>query len=166
MPKSSFLSAYMRFSFYAVLSLFWLTLSCGKEDEKKKEPETDATFAGLWNDVFANRCGTCHGVSSNIDTAGGPDMRTQDALHAGMLNKKGTDYPNWDTFQTNRGACVDVPFINPGNPNQSLLVAIFDSSVKPCSTNLLIHTEPPQSIPMSAAQLASLKSWITSGAPR
>lgn len=164
MPKSSFLSAYMRFSFYAVLSLFWLTLSCGKEEEKKKEPETDATFAGLWNDVFANRCGTCHGVTSNTDTLGGPDMRTQDAFHAGMVNKKGADYPNWDTFQTNRVDCLAIPFINPGNPNQSLLVAIFDSTVKPCT--IKSHTEPPQSISMSAAQLASLKSWITSSAPR
>jgi hypothetical protein len=138
--------------------------SCGKEDEKKKEPETDAAFAGLWNDVFANRCGTCHGVTSNTDTLGGPDMRTQDAFHAGMVNKKGSDYPNWDTFQTNRVDCLAIPFITPGNPNQSLLVAIFDSTVKPCT--IKSHTEPPQSISMSAAQLASLKSWITSGAPR
>lgn len=141
-----------------------LTWSCGKDEEKKKTPATDAVFAGLWNDVFANRCGSCHGVSNNDLTAGGPDMRTQDAFYAGMVNKKGSDYPNWETLQGNREDCLPVAFIAPGNPSQSMLVAIFDSSVTPCTVKN--HTTPDQSINISAAQIESLKSWITNGAPR
>jgi mono/diheme cytochrome c family protein len=109
-------------------AVYLVTLTaCGKDDEKT-EPETNAQFNSLWSDVFATRCGSCHGVS-NTDTLNGPDMRTQDAFHSGLVNKKGTDYPDWDTFQTNRVDCLNIPFISPGNPSQSLIVAIFDDSV-------------------------------------
>jgi len=136
--------------------------ACGNDDSTKTST-ADADYTMLWNDVFATRCGSCHGAG-NTDTLGGPDMRTQDSFHSGMVSKKGGDYPDWDTFQTNRADCLNVPFISPGNPSQSLVVAIFDSTVTPCTVKS--HTEPPQSIALAGTQLTTLKNWITNGANR
>jgi hypothetical protein len=151
-------------SIYRLLALFAvLALNACGNDDSSKTSTGDANYNQLWTDVFSTRCGSCHGAS-NTDTLGGPDMRTQDAFHSGMVGKKGSDYPDWDTFQTNRADCLDVPFISAGNPSQSLLVAIFDNSVAPC--NVKSHTEPPQSIALTSTQLATLKNWITNGAAR
>ena len=149
---------------YRVLALVAIIAlnACGNDDSSKTSTG-DADYATLWTDVFSTRCGSCHGAS-NTDTLGGPDMRTQDAFHSGMVGKKGSDYPDWDTFQNNRADCMNVPFISAGNPSQSLLVAIFDNSVAPCTVKN--HTEPPQSIALTSAQLTTLKTWITNGASR
>jgi hypothetical protein len=136
--------------------------ACGNDDSTKTST-ADADYKMLWTDVFATRCGSCHGAD-NTDTLGGPDMRTQDSFHSGMVRKKGSDYPDWRTFQTNRVDCLNVPFISPGNPTQSLVVAIFDSTVTPCTVTS--HTEPPQSINITSTQLTTLKNWITNGANR
>ncbi len=136
--------------------------ACGNDDSTKNST-ADADYTMLWTDVFATRCGSCHGAG-NTDTLGGPDMKTQDSFHSGMVSKKGSDYPDWDTFQTNRADCLNVPFISPGNPSQSLVVAIFDSTVTPCTVKS--HTEPPQSIAITSTQLTTLKNWITNGANR
>lgn len=137
-------------------------VACGNDDSEKSSGGT-SEYTALWNDVFSVRCGSCHGVAA-IGTQGGPDMRTKDAFYDGMFNKKGSDYPNWDTFQNNRENCNPVAFISPGKPSESMLVAIFDSSVTPCT--VINHKEPDQSIPLTSAQLTSLKTWITNGATR
>jgi len=138
-------------------------ISCGSSNDSKGT-SSDANFQSLWTNTFEPRCGTCHGVSSNIDTVGGPDMRTQDAFHSGLVSKKGSDYPNWETFQNLRADCLNYAFVSPGNPSQSLLVAIFDSSVTPCTVKN--HGEPPQSTSITSDQLTLLKTWITNGAAR
>lgn len=145
-----------------ILASIFTFNACGNDDSANTSTG-DADFNLLWSDVFATRCGSCHGAG-NTDTMGGPDMRTQDSFHSGMVSKKGTDYPDWDTFQTNRADCLNVPFISPGSPSQSLVVAIFDSTVTPC--NVKSHTEPPQSIDLTSTQLTTLKNWITNGANR
>ena len=140
-----------------------ITLNACGNDDSSTTSAGDADYTLLWTDVFATRCGSCHGAG-NTDTLSGPDMRTQDSFHSGMVSKKGTDYPDWDTFQTNRADCLNVPFISPANPSQSLVVAIFDSTVTPCTVKS--HTEPPQSIAITSTQLTTLKNWITNGANR
>jgi hypothetical protein len=149
------------------LASFVLVSACSKEDEKTTTTTTtttEATYDSLWNNVFADRCGTCHGVTTKSETFGGPDMRTKDSFYANMINKKGTDYPEWDTFQNNRADCLSFSFIAPGLPGKSLLVAVFDPASAPCTVKS--HTESPQSIPLSSEDLASLKTWITNGASK
>jgi hypothetical protein len=139
-----------------------LLSACSQEDKAKTT--TEATYDSLWTNVFADHCGSCHGVMTNSNTLGGPDMRTKDAFYANMINKKGTDYPEWDTFQTNRSDCMSFPFISAGLPERSLIVAIFDPSSAPCTVKS--HRESPQSISLSSDDLASLKTWITNGASK
>jgi len=145
------------------LASFVLVSACSHEDEKTKTT-TEATYDSLWNNVFADRCGTCHGVTTKSETLGGPDMRTKDAFYANLVNKKGNDYPDWYTFQSIRSDCLSYSFIAPGLPAKSLIVAVFDPASAPCTVKS--HTESPQSIPLSSEDLASLKTWITNGASK
>lgn len=148
-----------------LLSAIFLLSACG-DDKKDEKTSTDASasFDSLWSVVFENRCGTCHGVQTNSDTLGGPDMASKDAMHTNLVSKSGADYPDWDTFQINRADCQGYSFIKPGNASESLIVAIFDSSVTPCTVKS--HTQAPQNIAISATSLESLKSWINGGAVR
>lgn len=120
----------------------------------------------LWNDVL-NRCGACHGAGTS-GTDGGPDMTTQDLFHSESVGKTGNDYPDWRTFHTNRPECADIPFIDPGNAANSLVVAVLDDSVAagldPCVVK--DHTEPPENIAVTAGTLSELEAWIDDGAPR
>jgi hypothetical protein len=139
-------------------------LSCGKKDATTDYNDADANFESLWTNVFSDRCGTCHGVTSNSNTLGGPDMRSKESFYTNLVNKTGADYPNWDALQINRADCLSYAFIKPGQAQQSLVVAVFDSSVAPCIVKS--HLTPPQSLGISAGSLTSLKSWISNGAGR
>lgn len=148
-----------------VLLLMPLALTrCGSLEDLVEVPDTP--YGELWSELF-NRCGACHGVSS-AGTEGGPDLTTLDATHRNLVGKRGNDYPDWDTFFNNRPDCETIPFIAPGNPNNSLVVAILDDTVAdglaPCVPS--DHTGPPMRISASAETMSKLRDWISDGAPR
>ncbi len=139
--------------------------ACGAKDAEKTASSNGA-FDLLWTNVFADSCGTCHGVESNSNTAGGPDLRTKATFHSNLVNKKPSDYADWTIFKSTKVACAAISFVNPAASTQSLLVAIFDSTVSedlaPCQVKS--HLTPDQNITISADNLTSLKSWIDAGA--
>lgn len=136
-------------------------LRCGS-DEKKSATKFDQ----LYNSLF-NQCGACHGIGF-ADTEGGPDLTSKDKVYENLVGKKGSDFPDWNQFKAIRQACANIPFINPGKANSSLVVAIFDNqiadSLDPCV--VADHTSGVQLINISPATLALLKEWINEGAPR
>lgn len=149
----------------AGIFVMWLGLlsGCGNKDDKTgASGDAEANYTSLWTNVFADRCGTCHGVDTNSNTLKGPDMRTKEVFYSQLVGKKGSDYNGWDTFQTNRVDCLGSYFIESGAASKSLVVAVLDSSVAPCTVKS--HLEPPQSISISATSLANLKTWIDKGA--
>lgn len=138
--------------------------ACGPKEETAAVG--NAAFDALWTNVFADSCGTCHGVSSNTGTLGGPDLRTKATFHSNFVSKKPSDYPDWTTFKSTKVACAEISFVSPSNSAKSLLVAVFDSTVgdtlSPCQVKS--HLTPDQSITISDAEVTNLKSWIDSGA--
>jgi hypothetical protein len=122
----------------------------------------DSAFDALHSKLF-NRCGSCHGSGSS-DTAGGFDLTSQSKIRPQLVGKTGSDYPDWQTFQVNREACLSYKFINAGNADESLVVAIFDTAVAATLCEIKAHDEEPQSIDIADTTLADLKSWINDGA--
>lgn len=126
-----------------------------------------ATFDELWTKVFSPQCTACHGLTSDPDTIGGPNLQTADAFYASMVGKKGSDYDDWRTFQDNRAGCVDKYFIQSGNANQSMVAAVLDSSVSVSGCTVKFHrNEAPQNVCITDGNLAKLKEWINAGAAR
>jgi hypothetical protein len=142
-----------------MLALIQLS-SCGSKDTTAT---TASAYDTLWTNVFDGKCKDCHGVTNNTKTFGGPDMRTKDTFYSNLVAKKGSDYPDWDTFQSVRSSCNTASFIAKGDATNSLVATIFqDSPTVPCVVKS--HMTPEQSLTISADNLASLKSWINSGA--
>ncbi len=163
-------------SFVTGLSLLAL-VSCGGSSSDDEAPEagtcessqtavTTASFDQLWTHVFSKQCTACHGVASDTQTANGPDMQTADAFYTSLVGKKGTDYPNWRTFQDNRERCESSSFIQSGNANLSMVTAVLDSSVTLGECRVKYHVESPQNVCITAGNLAKLKEWINAGAAR
>jgi cytochrome c553 len=138
---------------------------CGSKDAEKNAA-SNAEFDALWTNVFADSCGTCHGVATNSNTAGGPDLRTKATFHSNLVSKKPSDYAEWAIFKSTKVACASTSFVAPAASAKSLLVAIFDATVSaalsPCQVKS--HLTPDQNITISDANLTSLKSWIDAGA--
>ncbi len=147
----------------SVISISFLFLiGCG--DEKKTAEVTTATadYASLWTNVFAT-CGGCHGVTSNSETLGGPDLRTKDGAYQALVGVKGSTYSAWDTFVKNRKACSAESFIAAGSAATSLVVAVLDSSLDLGDCVVVNHVDT-RKVNVSAANLAVLKQWINAGA--
>lgn len=152
---------------YLGLILLSMTIlqSCGGSSTKSASTETN--FDKLHANVFKH-CKGCHGTGAS-DTAGGPDLRTQDKVHSNLVGKTVEgDYPDWETFAVNRADCMSIPLIDPKNSANSLVVAIFDDKVaadlSPCTVKS--HVDDPQGIKISAANLSLLKTWIDDGAEK
>ena len=149
-----------------------LLLSCGQEEKTAATSPcasadpivADASFSSLWTNVFSGRCGTCHGVTTNTGTLGGPDMRTKAAFYAQLVGKTINDYKDWDQAQSARVGCLDTPMIKGTDAANSLVVAVLDPSVTIDGCTIKPHKEPPQSICISNGSLENLKKWINSGA--
>ncbi|RZA17641.1 MAG: hypothetical protein EOP10_22360 [Proteobacteria bacterium] len=164
----------------AVISglMLFVLVSCGGSSSEDDAPVAgtcassqatvaSATFNELWTNVFSNQCGSCHGVATDSTTLGGPDMRSANAFYSGLVGKKGSDYPNWDTYQDNRPGCLNSQFIQSGNANQSLITAILDTSVSITGCTVKFHrNEAPQNVCITDANLVKLKEWINAGAAR
>ena len=150
--------------------------SCGGSSDKKTDDSTpcasanavtaEATFDSLWTNVFSSRCGSCHGVSTNSDTLGGPDLRTKDAFHASLVGLTLANYDNWETAQQTLGGTCTAKFIAAGSAKDSLVVAILDESVSISGCKVKNHLIDPQSICISSGSLANLKKWIDNGASK
>jgi hypothetical protein len=148
-----------------------LLLSCGKEEKTADSPcasadaiVADASFSSLWTNVFSGRCGSCHGVTSNTGTLGGPDMRTKEAFYAQVVGKTINDYKAWDQAQNIRAGCLDTPLVKDSDAANSLVVAVLDPSVTIAGCTIKSHKEAPQSICISNGSLVNLKKWINNGA--
>jgi len=90
---------------------------CGQESEDSDSmpPPPD----NLWENSL-NGCSECH--AEGRDQEEGPDMSSPTAFLDGMKNKTANeDYPLWAA--TKAGDCNDVKLIDPGNADNSLLVA-------------------------------------------
>lgn len=156
--------------------LFLAVTGCGGSDDDDAPEEgscessqatvATASFNELWTNVFSKQCTGCHGIATDSTTVGGPNMQTADAFYNGMVGKRGTDYPQWRTFQDNRPGCVNTQFIQSGNANQSMITAILDSSVSISGCTVKYHGDAPQNVCITAGNLAKMKEWITAGAAR
>jgi hypothetical protein len=126
-----------------------------------------ATFDELWTKVFSNQCGSCHGVTTDSSTRGGPNLKTADAFYTALVGKKASDYLEWDTYQDNRQGCHNYQFIRPESANQSVITAILDSSVSLPGCTVKYHrNESPQNVCITDANLVKLAEWINAGAAR
>lgn len=137
----------------------------GSCDSSQKAVAT-ASFAELYTNVFGPQCGACHGAGTNTGTAGGPNMKTADSFYAEVVGKKGTDYPDWDTYQKNREGCLTYDLINKGSAAQSVVTSILDSSVSLSGCTVKYHRDSPQSVCITAGNLSKLKEWMNAGASR
>jgi cytochrome c5 len=157
--------------------VFLLLNSCGSSSDEAAPPAvnscessqaavTAATFNELYTKVLGSQCAACHGPGNDSGTAGGPDMRTADKFYEQVVGKKGSDYPDWDTFQKNREGCLAYDLINKGSAAESVLVSVLDRSVKPSGCDVKVHLDVPQSVCITTGNLAKLKEWINAGAPR
>ncbi len=145
-----------------LLSVVWLN-ACGTETKETAANGTaTADYASLWTQVFS-RCGGCHGVSSNTETEGGPDLRTQAGAYSALVGVKGSAYSSWTTFQRLRSECAGKAFIQAGSAKDSMVVAVLDSSVSLGSCAVVNH-QATGKVNVSAANLAVLKQWIDAGA--
>ncbi len=155
------------------MGLFVCLLSaCGSstEDAAPKSCDTSqatvatATYSELYAKVFAPQCGACHGPGTNSGTLGGPDMRTAATFYNGLVGKKGSDYPGWLTYQKNRQSCLSFDLISNSAADQSVVVAVLDSSVTLPGCDVKYHRDIPQNICIGTNDLSKLKEWITAGA--
>lgn len=144
-------------------SLFGL-VSCGKEDEDETASvPLAATYESLWSNLFSGRCNTCHAPGKNLETANGPDMSTKDSFYAALVNKKGSDYPQWETFSNNRESCASFNFIKPNDAAGSMVVGVLDIDNAPCT--VLDHQETGK-VSTTSEIVTLLKDWINKGAAR
>lgn len=134
--------------------------------ESSQKAVATASFTELYTNVFGPQCGACHGVATNSETIGGPDMRTAETFYAGVVGKKGSDYTDWDTYQKNREGCLAYDLINKGSAGQSVVTAVLDSSVSLTGCTVKYHRDSPQSSCITAGNLAKMKEWMNAGAPR
>jgi hypothetical protein len=142
-------------------SLFWS--ACGDEKAELKEtPVATPDYASLWTNVLS-RCGSCHGVSSNAQTLGGPDLRTQAGAYTALVGVKGSGYPNWGTFQKLREKCLSKSFIEAGSANSSMVIAVLDTTVSLGDCAVVDHQNTGK-VSVSAANVKVLKEWIDAGA--
>ncbi|MBC7660045.1 MAG: hypothetical protein H7249_10080 [Chitinophagaceae bacterium] len=163
-------------SFASFLMMFFL-MSCGSSSSSdtpgaasscsSQATVASASYNELWTTVFAPQCGACHGPGTNSGTVGGPDMRTADTFYTGLVGKKGSDYSTWSTFAKNRESCLGLNLIATGAPEQSLVVGVLASTTTlPGDCTVKSHIDVPQSVCITAPNLAKLKEWITAGASR
>ncbi|MES2746126.1 MAG: hypothetical protein V4655_11905 [Bdellovibrionota bacterium] len=156
--------------------MLFVLVSCGGSSEddapvagtcdSSQATVTSATFDQLWTNVFSNQCGSCHGVGAT-GTAGGPDMRTPDAFYSGLVGKDGSSTPEWETYESIRGACLSYQFIQSRNANQSVVMAVLDSSVSLSGCTIKFHRNAdPQNVCITDANLVKLREWINAGANR
>lgn len=153
----------MRLGVVGLCALMALVLVVGCGTDTKEDATTSAsTYDKLWDSTFS-RCGSCHGAGSS-DTLGGPDLGSKSTFRDALVGKKGSDYPDWQTFQVNRESCLAISFIAASDSARSLVVAIFDSAVASALCEVKAHDQAPQSVTMSDSTLATLKQWIDEGA--
>lgn len=143
-------------------SLFGL-VSCGKEEDEEASVPLAATYDSLWANLFGGRCGTCHAPGKDSGTDGGPDLSTKDGFYAALVGKKGSDYPDWETFSNNRKDCLTFQFIKPNDAANSLVPAVLDTSAAPCT--VLDHQETGR-VTTTSEIVTLLKEWINKGASR
>jgi hypothetical protein len=151
----------------ASASLLGMLMACGEDKKEAEVVVASPDFNSLWTTMFENRCSSCHApAAGNLQTKGGPDLSTQDKFYAALVDKKGSDYDTWETFQRNRADCASVSFISSGDASNSMVVAVLDSSVSPCRVLNHISAGHITKTVASDANLAALKEWINAGAKR
>lgn len=129
-------------------------------------------FSSLYVDYFAG-CKSCHAPNAPGRTS---DTETTLNFSTVTTSYQTTASGTAAGLQGNPSACNGVRFVVSGDPQHSLIVAVVDETVRAaysapgqaaCDqdavTDMTIKMAGSQ--PPSAAFLAALKQWITSGAP-
>lgn len=110
------------------------------------------TFSELYAELFPPRtnarCNFCHSMPASDKSNGNLGMGdSKDAAYAALMNKSSSS-----------SQCDGMPLLMPGEPDKSLFLLKF-SEPAPCGARM-----PLGGAQLSAAQLARVRSWITSGA--
>lgn len=126
------------------------------------------TAQGLYDSYF-NKCSSCHAADApgkTSQTEQNLDFTTAETMKTSILLKAAG-------MQGNQEGCNGVPFIEPGNADGSLLVAVLDEEVRKAFDNSKYPNCDGTSIsamdnrvggPPDAAVMAELKQWINNGA--
>jgi hypothetical protein len=112
---------------------------------------TGATFAAVQS-IFDDRCVTCHDASKQGLPSYPALPLTADASHAALVNVAADE------------TCGGTRVV-PGNPDTSYLVQKLEQAT-PCNGSRMPRPfEVGVATPLTADQLATIRSWIQAGAP-
>ena len=127
----------------------------------------EATAQSLYDGYF-NKCASCH-----ADGAAGKTSQTEQNLDFGSVEAmKKSVLLKASGLVGNQSGCNDVPFIEAGNANGSLLVAVVDESARQsfdnskypnCDSTAISAMENRVGGAPSAEVLTALKQWINDG---
>jgi hypothetical protein len=128
-----------------------------------------ARFSALYGDYFSS-CANCHAPNA--------PGRTSDIEQTLDFSTRATAFTTLTTgmaagLQGNAMACNGVPFVTPGQPGRSLVVATLDFTVRQafdlvsfpdCDMSAISDETVKVGSQPSATFLAALKQWISDGA--
>lgn len=125
----------------------------------------EPTLSSLWEANF-NTCGpNCHQPAGSVP--GGPDLSTQQQFHANLVGRRPSEFPDW----LRTGNC-DVPLIDPGDPDNSLVVASLLQARQDalaarenCVTTYTIHVTNRVNLDGQTELVDAMRTWIERGAP-
>lgn len=113
---------------------------------------TPGTFTDVLAILTARGCGGCHGAEPGEGDGGLSFFTSQrDATYAALVGVQ--------SAASGRTVCAGKTYVVPGSPETSLLYDKVANATPSCGGHM-----PASGMPLSAAELASLSSWITAGA--
>lgn len=131
---------------------------CGTKEEKKVE----AKFSSIYANALTG-CATCHKPGTEVYTnkVKNLDMSSQAAAYTSLMLTM--------EAPTQKPLCSDNKFVKAGDASNSILVAVFDESVRTAFPANNSGCAPIAASEMgagavSAETLAAVKQWINEGA--
>lgn len=112
-----------------------------------------SSFSEIYTGILKPNCAVCHPVSN-----AGVDFTTEDTAYTSLLGANGQGKP-----QLTLCAANPVPYVTPGDPSKSYLLAKMDKSMMSgphCDTLM------PQPLGSDADAVAKVRAWIQAGALR
>lgn len=112
---------------------------------------TTGTFTDVLAILGAHGCGVCHGEPGQGDAGLSFDSRQTEASYQAFVGVQ--------SIGINGSVCSGRTYVVPGSPDMSLLYDKLANAVPSCGVRM-----PASGMPLSAAELATVRSWISAGA--